>query len=340
MKAKEIGLNIGCLLIMGIGLVLFLGLAFSLILVPILPPVMGILIWYVTKTQRKLVRTETTPIYQIAEGWVKIQGNVSALKTFVTPYFKQECIAYTYEEGNITYDSESGSEHVSKTSSRKEFQDFHLSNGTGKIKIIIKDLNLTLLEAKSDTKHSIKYAVDDIRYTERTLKNGDLISVLGYAVKNSNYAYELTAQANQPLVIATPDFEDKTIKSFRVFKYLMPYLVLMYLSVKYFLFLAPGRPREEQNTAFAISSFFGVPILGVLFGVIGAKLSGFGKDFFFCLGGICFFVALLSFPLLCLLYMVGTNQSTIIRVWASIFICTTLTMVLNYRKLEGAFDKH
>jgi len=339
MQAREIGLKIGCLLIIGMGLVLFLGLAFSQILIPLVPPLIGIFIWYVTKTQRKLVRTETTPIYQIAEGWVKIQGNVSAPKTFVTPYFKQECIAYTYEEGNITYDSESGSEHVTKTSSRKEFQDFHLSNGTGKIKIIIKDLNLTLLETKSDTKHSIKYAVDDIRYTERTLKNGDLISVLGYAVKNSNYAYELTAQANQPLVIATPDFEDKTIKSFRVFKYLMPYLVLMYLSVNYFLFLAPERPHEEQNTAFALLSFFGIPILGVLFGVIGAKLSGFGKDFFSCLGGICFFVALLSFPLLCLLYMVKTNQSTIIRVWASIFICTSLAMILNYRKLEGAFDK-
>jgi len=134
MQIKEIGLKIGCLFILGIGLVLFLGLTFSRILIPLLPPLIGIFIWLVTKTQRKLVRTETTPIYQIAEGWVKIQGNVSALKTFVTPYFKQECIAYTYEEGNITYDSESGSEHVTKTLSRKEFQDFHLSNGTGKIK--------------------------------------------------------------------------------------------------------------------------------------------------------------------------------------------------------------
>ncbi|RZL30536.1 MAG: hypothetical protein EOO96_17940, partial [Pedobacter sp.] len=119
MQAKEIGLKIGCLLMIGIGFVLFLGLAFSQILIPLLPPLIGIFIWYVTKTQRKLVRTETTPIYQIAEGWVKIQGNVSAPKTFVTPYFKQECIAYTYEEGNITYDSESCSEHVTKTSSKK-----------------------------------------------------------------------------------------------------------------------------------------------------------------------------------------------------------------------------
>ncbi len=340
MQAKMIGLKGGCLILIVLGIALFIGLTFSRVLIPVFPIIVGIIMWFITKTQRKLIKTSPTPIYQVKEGWVKIQGTASALKTFETPYFKQACIAYAYEEGNVTYDSESGSEYVNNIIKKEEFQDFYLSNATGKIKVVLNQLNLSFLNVKSDTKHSIKHAVDDIRYTERTIKNGDMISVLGYAVKNSNYAYDLTEQANQPLVIATPNIEDKTTKAFRVFKYLMPYLILMYLAVNYFLFLAPIKPKVENSTAFALFSIFGMPILGILFGVFGSRSSGFSKVFFSTLGGICFFVSLLSFPLICLLYMIKTNQYTINQVWLSIFVCVSLALIFNYKKLNEIFDNY
>ncbi|RZL43807.1 MAG: hypothetical protein EOP00_22285 [Pedobacter sp.] len=339
MEVKTIGLKVGCLVLFGLGTALFIGLTFSRILIPLVPIIAGVLVWYTTKIQRKLIKTNPTPIYQLTEGWVKIIGKVSASKTFETPYFKQECIAYVYEEANVTYDSDDGSEYVKSISKKEEFQDFYLSNSTGQIKVIVNRLNLKLLSAKSDTLHSIKYAVDDIRYTERTLKNGDLISVLGYAVKNSNFGYELIEHENKPLVIATPDFEDKTRKSFKIFKYLMPYFILMYLAVNYFLFFAPVEQNTEKNEALIYFTIFGMPILGVVFGAIGSRFSGFAKNFIAGIGGICFVVSLLSFPLLCLLAMTDTNYYIIERVWASVLVCTSLAFIMNYRKIEGAFDK-
>ena len=170
MQIKAVGQKTGCLVLFGIVIALYIGLSFSRILIPLFPIIVGVLIWYTTKTQRKLIKTATTPIYQIAEGWIKIQGTVSASKTFETPYFKQECIAYTYRKANISYDSEDNSERENSATVEEEFQDFYLTNATGKIKVILNKLNLAFLPSKTDTKHSIKYAVDNTRYTERTLK--------------------------------------------------------------------------------------------------------------------------------------------------------------------------
>jgi hypothetical protein len=337
MQIKTIGLKIGVLVFIGLGIALYIGLSFSRILVPLFPFIAGFLVWYTTKTQRKLIKTATTPIYQITEGWVKIQGTVSASKTFKTPYFKHECIAYSYRKADISYHSEDNTEREGSVIIEEEFQDFYLTNATGKIKVILTRVNLALLPAKSEIIHSIKYAVDDIRYTERTLKNGDLISVLGYAIKNSNYHFELNEHGNRPLVIATPDFEDKTKKSFKVFKYLLPYFILMYLAVNYFLFFAPVKQHMEISTAFVLFIFFGMPILGVVFGVIGSRFSGFAKDLISGMGGICIVVSLLSFPLLCLLFMTKTEFYIIECVWASVLLCTTLAFAINYRKIEGAF---
>jgi len=339
MQIKTIGLKTGCLILIGLGITLYIALSFSRILVPLFPIIVGLLVWYTTKTQRKLIKTATTPIYEIAGGWIKIQGTVSAAKTFVTPHFKQECIAYTYRKADISYDSEDNTERENSVTTEEEFQDFYLTNPTGKIKVILHKINLALLPAKTDTLHSIKYAVDDIRYTERTLKNGDLISVLGYANKNSNHQFELSEQDNQPLLIATPDFEDKTKKSFKVFKYLIPYFILMYLAVNYFLFFAPVKQQIEKSTAFVLFIFFGMPILGILFSVIGTKINGFGKVVLSGIGGTCFVTSLLSFPLLCLLFMTDTDYYLIERVWASILLCTTLAFTIHYRKIEGAFDQ-
>lgn len=307
-------------------------------IVPVFPLIVATFVYFVTKTQRKFIKKKPTAIYELKEGFVKIEGNVSATKTFETPYFKQECIAYKYEEGNITYDDETGSERVNNTIEKEEFQDFYLSNATGKIRVIITKLNLAFLPAKTDTLHSIKYAVDDIRYTERTLKNGDLISVMGYAVRNSFNEFELKEQNNKPLVIGTPDFEDKTRKSFRVFKYLMPYFILMYVGVNYFLF-APIKIHIVESVVFPYFAIFGMPFLAIILALMGNKFEGFAKTFLSFLAGTCFSVLFLSFPLICLFYMIELEFTRIICIWLTILACTILAFAMNYKRLDGIFDK-
>lgn len=335
MQIKNVGLGTLYLVISCISLLLFIALTFSHILIPLVPVIVWILVRYTTKTKRMLIKTLPTPINALAEGWVKIVGTVCALKTFETPYFKQECIAYSYRQADISYDSEDNFERENTVVIEEEFQDFYLTDATGKIKVIVNKLNLALLPGKTDTKHSIKYAVDDVRYTERILKNGDVISILGYAVKNRNYDYELIEQGKRKFVIATPDQEVETIKFFRKFNYLLPYFILMYLTVNYFLFFAPVKPNTEKNEALIYFSIFGLPILGLALGAIGTRFSGFTKKFISGIGGVCLIASLLTFPLVCLLAMTNTNYYIIERVWASIFICTSLAFIVNFKKIEA-----
>ncbi|WP_316807415.1 hypothetical protein [Pedobacter agri] len=307
-------------------------------IVPVVPVILAVIVYFVTRTQRTLIKKKSTPIYALSEGLVKIEGTVSAPKTFETPHFKQQCIAYTYEEGDITYDSDTGSEYVHKTFKKEEFQDFYLSNDTGKIKVMVSQLNLTFLPAKTDTLHSVKYAVDDIRYTERTLKNGDLVSVLGYAVKNDLQEFELRENGNKSLAISTPEVETKTRKAFKVLKDLLPYLILMYVGVNYFLF-APLKIHVKENEVFPYFAIFGMPILGIVLCAIGSNFKGFTHLLLTHLGGICFSVFLLSVPLICLFYMIELEFTRAICIWVTIFICTTLAFIMNHRKLDGYFSK-
>lgn len=310
----------------------------SRFVVPAVPIILVVIVVIVTKTQRMLINKTSAPIYELTEGLVKIEGTINATKTFETPHFKQECIAYIYEEGYLTYDSDTGSEHVNRTLKKEEFQDFYLSNSTGQIKVIMTKLNLTLLPAKTDTLHSIKYAVDDIRYTERTLKNGDLISVLGYALKNNNHEFELREQGDKPLAIATPAVEDKTRKAFKVLKDLFPYFILMYVGVNYFLF-APMKIHILESAVFPYFAIFGMPILALILGLVGNRFDGFAKLILTNLGGICFSAFFLSFPLICLFYIIKLEFTRIFCIWATIVICTTLAFIMNHKKLDGYIDK-
>lgn len=323
---------------MGAILCIFTLFFFNRFIVPAVPIILVVIVFIITKSQRTLVNKKPVAIYELTEGLVKAEGTISATKTLETPYFKQQCIAYVYEEGNITYDSDTGSEYVNKILKKEGFQDFYLSNATGKIKVVITQLNLALLPAKTDTLHSIKYSVDDIRYTERTLKNGDLISVLGYAVRNNHHEFELREQANKPLVIGTPAVEDKTRKAFKVLKDLLPYFILMYVGVNYFLF-AHIKIHVKESVVFPYFAIFGMPILALVLSIIGKQFEGFTNLFLTNLGGICFSVSFLTFPLMCLFYTIELEFSRIFCIWATIFICTTIAFVMNHRKLDGYFEK-
>lgn len=326
---------------MALGLNLFTLVFFNPFIVPIFPVTLAIFAVYLTRTQRTLLKTKQTPIYNLKTGLVKIQGTVKAEKILETPFYKTQCISYSYEKANISYTDE-GSDHVTNATQHHDFQDFYLINETGKIKVIAENLDLSFLPAQVKTIHSIKPNESDIRHTERTLKNGDLLNILGNAVKNNHQQFELRGRYESPLIISTTAIEDRTQKAFRAVKHLLPHILLMYLAVNYFLFFAPVKLYLENNTAFILLSFFGMPILAVILGVAGNRMNGFFKTFFSNLAGICFGVSILTFPLLCFLFATKTEFYRIICIWLSVFFCTTLASVMNYKKMDAIFsgDKH
>jgi hypothetical protein len=334
---KNVLSDIKPLLLMALGMSLFTLVFFSHFIVPIFPVIAAVFAIYVTKNQRRLLKTKQTPIYNLQTGPVKIQGIVEAAKILETPFFKTQCISYSHEKANISYSVE-GSDYVTSAIQSNDFQDFYLVNETGRIKVIADHLNLSFLPAQVKTIHSIKQSESDIRHTERTLKNGDLINVLGNALKNNQQQFELRAELKSPLLISTSAIENSTQKGFRAIKYLLPYILLMYISVNYFLFFAPVKLQMEKNTAFVLFSFFGMPILAVILGLTGNRMNGFPKLFFSNLAGICFGVTILTFPLLCLLFATETEFYRILCIWASIFFCTTLASIMNYKKLDAIFS--
>lgn len=321
---------------MALGLSLFTLIFFNHFIVPIFPFIATVFAIYVTKTQRRLLKTKQTPISSLKTGLVKIQGTVEASKIMETPFFKVQCIGYSYEKANISYNDE-GSDYVTSATQSNDFQDFFLINETGRIKVVSQHLNLSFLPAQVKTIHSIKQNESDIRHTERTLKNGDLINVLGNAVKNNQQQFELSAGPESPLVISTSAIENRTQKRFTAIKHLLPYLLLMYIAVNYFLFFAPIKLQVEKNTAFILFSFFGMPILAVILGVTSNRTYGFFKSFLSNLAGICFGVSILTFPLLCLLFATKTEFYRILCIWASVFFCTTFATIMTYRKLDAIF---
>lgn len=320
------------LIIFALFALLFVILFFSRLMIAIVPIIGAIIVWFASKTSIRLIKTALTPINAIKEGSVKLRGTITAPKTFVTPYFKQECIGYHYKKADVTYDSESGTEHENNATIEEEFQNIFITDSTGTIKVTSQRFNLSFLPVKTDTVHNIKQGVDDVKYSERTLKKGDTISVMGYAQKNSDDSFEIIEQLNNPVVISNVDFENNSRKSFKVFKYLLPYILLMYFSVNYFVFFAPVK-HWPQNDALVIFGFFGVPILGLIFGILGKRGTGYLNVSFAVLGGTLLLVSLLTFPLLCLLLMTKTAFYTIVCIWLSVFSSILLGVGTNHKKL-------
>ncbi|MFU1859410.1 hypothetical protein ACK8HY_20595 [Sphingobacterium sp. NGMCC 1.201703] len=321
------------LIIFVVSALFFVILFFSRFMIAIVPIIAAITIWFASKTSIKLIKTKFTSINAVKEGSVKLHGTITAPDTFITPYFKQECIGYHYKKANLTYDSETGSDYEINAIIDEKFQDLFIADSTGTIKVTSQRFNLSFLPVKTATLHSFEHAVDDVRHTERTLKNGDRISVMGYARKNANDGFEIIEQPNNPVVISNAYFENKSRKSFQVFKYLLPYIVLMYLSVNYFMFFAPIK-HWPQHDALVVFGFFGVPILGLIFAVLGKRVTGYPKVFFTVLGGTLLFVSLLTFPLLCLLLITKTAFYTIVCVWLCVFSSTLLGISINHKKLS------
>ncbi|SHE41804.1 hypothetical protein [Pedobacter caeni] len=328
---KEILNGIKSLVLSFAGLCLAITVFFTPFIIPLFPIMAAVFVIYFTRTQRKLLKTKETPIYNLTGGLVKIQGTVEAPEVLESPFFKEQCISYSYEKAKLLY-SDEGEDYVASATQTNKFQDFYLINKTGKIKIITNYLNLWMLPPQVEQ-------VRKIRHTQRTLKNGDLINILGYAVQNEERRFELRGQPKKPLIVGTVDIDFRTQKGLNAIRNLLPYIILMYIAVNYFLFFAPVKVHLEKNTPVILFLFFGMPILSILFTMAGNRQSGASKLLFSNLMGICIGIAVLTFPLLCLLFITETEFYRILCIWVSVFCCTILAAIMNYNRLDKIFLK-
>lgn len=318
-------------LVLLVVMALFTLVFFNIYILAILPLVVGIFVYFITKTQRTFIKKYYTSIDNLSEGIVKIEGKIEAEKTLESPYFKEECISYTYKDANIDYDDETGSEYTKNAILKSEFQDFYISDATGKIKVNSKGLDISFLSIKTKL-------IGKKRHTERTLKYGDEITIIGTAVKNNENKIELQKSDKNPFTVSDHTNINNQKQVFRTINFFLPYIIFMYILVNYFLF-APLKINIKENEIFPYFAIFGMPILAVILGIIGNQFEGFIKQFLSNFAGICFFVALLTIPLICLFYIIELEFSRIICIWLNILVCTTLAFVFDYKKLDGVFDE-
>lgn len=248
-----------------------------------------------------------------------------------TPYFKDECVGYNYEKAEIDYFEESGDERTVSAIYKNDCLEFCLSDSTGKIKVNPTDLDVTFLDVKTKK-------IKKIRHSERTLKNGNEITILGTVVKNNWNELILQKSDENPFTISDKTVISRQEKSFQMLKLLLPYIILMYVGVNYFLFFAPEKNLGKSD-AFSYFSIFGMPILGLAFNYIGKNSADFMKVLFSLLASICLGVTFLSVPLIFLFLMIKLDFYRILCIWLTILVCTTLAFVINFKRLDGLFKQ-
>lgn len=310
---------------------LFTLVFFNIYIVPILPLVLGVFVYFFTKTERTIIKKKSTPINQLVEGLMKIEGKIVATNHLETPFFKEECIGYNYEKAEIDYDDETGNEYTKSAILKNDFLSFYISDATGKIKINSENLDLSFLPKRTKV-------ISKTRHTERSLKNGDEITILGTVVKNSQNEFELQKVSKNPFTASNKIAISKQQKAFRAINFTLPYFILMYIGVNYFLF-TPLQIHIKENEIFPYFAIFGIPILAVIFGIIGSRFDGFTNLILSNLAGNLFIVALLTIPLLCLFYIIELEFYRIFCIWLIILVYTSLAFVINYKKLDEIFEK-
>ena len=328
---KSIFSNLAIWAIMLVILSLFSLLFFNRFIVPAIPIIVGIMVYFYTKIQRTLIKKKPTLINQLSEGFVKIEGKISASNHIETPFFKEECIGYSYEKAEIDYDDETGNEYKKSAVKKNDFLAFYISDATGKIKVNSENLDLSFLPERTKL-------ISTTRHTERTLKNDDEITILGTAVKNKWNDFELQKVDKNPFTASNKTAIYKQQKVFRAIKFALPYFILMYVGVNYFLF-ASMKIQLEENEIFPYFAIFGIPFFAIILGLIGSRFEGFANLILSNLAGTLFIVSFLTIPLLCLFYMIELEFYRIFCIWITIFVCTTLAFVMNFKRLDGLFEK-
>lgn len=289
------------------------------------------MVYFFTKTQRTLIKKKSTLINKLTEGLMKIEGKISASNHIESPFFKEECIGYNYEKAEIDYDNETGKEYTKSAIKKNNFLEFYISDKTGKIKVNPDGLDLSFLPERTKL-------ISKTRHTERTLKNNDEIIVLGTVVKNSLNEFELQKVDKNPFTASNKTALSKQQKTFRAVKVCLPYFILMYVGVNYFLFTPVEIPIKE-NEIFPYFAIFGMPVLAIILGLIGSRFDGFANLILSNLAGNLLMVSFLTIPLLCLFYTIELEFFRIFSIWLIILVCTTLAFVINFKRFDGLFKK-
>lgn len=319
-----------------LAIVIISGLAaflFAKFLVPIVPVVFGIVAFYGNVKLRKATFGKSNNIYELTEGQVLLEGTVLKLEHELTsPYFKENCIAYLYKE--IEYEPTDDGYYDRVLSTKFECTDFNLSTNTGIVKVKGQQLDIKQLKPRIYTEHSLKPQINDIGHSEYLLKANDKIVLIGTAVKNIYQRFEIAKLNNQPFYVTTRNKIESQKISHQVLLRLLPWMVVLYFVVNYFLFFAPSQ-NISKSDVFAYLSIFGLPILFVIFWLIGKDKKDFISQVFQYLAGVCILSSLLSFPLTILFYMIELEYYRMHCIFISIVSVTALALLFNYKKLVG-----
>ncbi|MFC3561418.1 hypothetical protein [Pedobacter jamesrossensis] len=320
--------NIGCVIII---FIIGFGVFYAKFLVPIVPIALGLLAYYTTNKLRASTFGKPQKIYELNEGQVLVEGTVIKLEAeLISPYFRETCIGYLYKEIEYVPTDDDYNEELKVT--KTACNDFTLSTSSGTIKIKGNELDFKKLKPRTYTEHSLKPKINDIGHAEYLLKNNDEIVIIGTAIKNIYQRFEIAKLNNELFFVTTRNkIEDQKI-NYQILVRLFPWMCVLYLIVNYFLFFAPSNDMPKSDV-FAFVSIFGLPVLFVVFFLIGRDKKDWFSQVFQYLAGVCIFSSLLSFPLIILFYMIELEYYKIFCIVISIVSVTALALMFNYKKL-------
>ena len=324
----KIGFQLGCVAVI---VALSLGLFFAKYLVPVVPIVLGIFVYMNTKYLKATVFTQTKNLNELTEGTVKLEGRaIPRVEQILSPYFKETCIGYLYTvEEYIPTDDSVRSELRSQS---RECRNFVLNTNSGIININANHLDLSKLNPKTKDEHSLKYGENEIRHSEYTIKDNDEIVIIGDVKKNLFNEFEITKVDQKPFFVTTKNQVEAGKISYQMFLHVLPWLVLLYFLVNYFLFFAPLKDLPKSD-AFAYITLFGLPILFIIFLALARDSQSWIGKIFRYLATVCILTSLLSFPLLILFYMIELEYYRMLCIEISIATIVALICLFNTKKL-------
>jgi len=294
---------------------------FGKFLIIVIPLVICVLVLIASRRYVSLTRLKTDTIGELKnDGVVKLHGKVMSRQAFQSPLKQKSCIGYHYKVEDISTDDEGHSSYATVSAEDKCY-DFTLSDYTGSIYVRSANLSLSLLKPQMETR-------GNRRHSEKCFESGQQLTVVGFAVYNSSsFKYELEGKGKSSFFVADAAAADKVKNALKMLTRFLPFGLLIYAAVCYFLlYYKPVHPHEEK-TAFTMFAFFGMPILFIILAVFSRKNDA-TAGFFGILAAICILTLLISFPLMICLYMFNTPHETIQWIWLSILTGITLFFMI------------
>ncbi|WP_026976785.1 hypothetical protein [Flavobacterium tegetincola] len=321
-------INLGCL---GLFVLVSLGFLFAKFLVPIVPLVIAILLVFTKSQFKATIFSKQKKVFELTEGPARLAGKaIISEGELISPFFKAKCIGYHYMEEEYIPNDDGYSTNI--LVEQFACKNFRLETDYGSIAVNATELILKELAKRVKNEHSLKRNVNDLAYIESLLKNKDEVVIVGTVIKNEKGQLEI-AKVGKALFFATTKEKVQEVKmGFQLLSRLLPWLVMMYFSVNYFLFFAPSLNIPTYEV-FPYVAIFGLPIIFVVLAFATKDKEGFICKVLQFIAGVCFFTSLLNFPLIILFYTIELEFYRIFCIFLSIVIFTTLALAFNFNHL-------